>query len=109
MANTITQIKRLIGLRFDDDAVKAELETHANFNAVAMPDGDVGFEVRPATRSLLRAAGSAPTHGALTASSPSSFPFPRLPFPRSCPAPARRSRTAARTSRCRRRRCWRRC
>jgi molecular chaperone DnaK (HSP70) len=46
MANTITQIKRLIGLRFEDAAVKAELETHANFNAVAMPDGDVGFEVR---------------------------------------------------------------
>ncbi len=45
MANTITQVKRLVGLKFEDEAVKAELETHANFNAVAMPDGDVGFEV----------------------------------------------------------------
>jgi hypothetical protein len=61
MANTITQIKRLVGLKFDDAAVKAELETHANFNAIAMPDGDVGFEVRLVPHTRL----SAPTVAAV--------------------------------------------
>lgn len=45
MTNTITQIKRLVGAQFSEANVKTELETHANFNAIALPDGTIGFEV----------------------------------------------------------------
>ena len=46
MANTITSIKRLVGTRFSDPSVQAELEG-AGFVGVAMPDGETGLQVRP--------------------------------------------------------------
>lgn len=45
MFNTITQIKRLVGAKLNEANIKAELETHANFNAIELPDGSIGFEV----------------------------------------------------------------
>lgn len=45
MANTITQIKRIAGLRYNDSGVQSELADHANFTAVEMPNGEVGVEV----------------------------------------------------------------
>ena len=45
MANTITQIKRIAGLRYNDSGVQSELNDHANFTAVEMPNGEVGVEV----------------------------------------------------------------
>ena len=45
MANTITNVKRLLGAKFAEPGIKAELETHANLTAIEMPDGDIGFDV----------------------------------------------------------------
>jgi heat shock protein 4 len=45
MFNTITQIKRLIGAKRSEANITAELETHANFNTIELPDGTIGYEV----------------------------------------------------------------
>lgn len=50
MANTITAIKRIVGRKFNEEGVQAELENHAFFNAVQMPNGEVGVEVSGASK-----------------------------------------------------------
>jgi heat shock protein 4 len=45
MANTVTQIKRIVGRKFSEPGVQTELANFANFNAVEMPNGEVGVEV----------------------------------------------------------------
>jgi hypothetical protein len=46
MANTITDVKRYVGRRFNEPAVQAELEAFANFSYVAMENDELGVEVR---------------------------------------------------------------
>jgi len=49
MPNTITSIKRLIGTKFREEGVQAELAT-CNFTAVEGPNGETAVEVRPLPR-----------------------------------------------------------
>jgi hypothetical protein len=49
MANTITSLKRLVGRKYSEEGVQAELAT-CNFTAVALENDEIGVEVRRAAR-----------------------------------------------------------
>lgn len=45
MNNTVTQVKRLIGRKFSEPGVQAELETHLNFKVQPLENDDIGIKV----------------------------------------------------------------
>ena len=45
-SNTITQIKRLIGRKFSEPDVQAEIQNFLGFRVVQLPDDEIGVEVR---------------------------------------------------------------
>ena len=46
MDNTVTQFKRLLGRKFSEPGVQADLETHLNYRVKQLPGDDIGIEVR---------------------------------------------------------------
>lgn len=46
MANTVTQLKRILGRKFSDPSVQADLETHLNYKIVQRPGDEIGVEVK---------------------------------------------------------------
>ena len=46
MANTATQLKRILGRKFSDPAVQADIETHLNYKIVQLPGDEIGVEVK---------------------------------------------------------------
>lgn len=81
MANTVTQIKRLIGRKYSEPGVQEEMKEHLNFNIVQTENDEIGIEVssRDATRLPL----------SLCVASPVAHlqPIPRPPHPQSLSPP----------------------
>lgn len=45
MANTVTQVKRLLGRKFSDEVVQEDIKTHLNYKIVQLPGDEIGIEV----------------------------------------------------------------
>jgi hypothetical protein len=45
MANTVTQLKRIIGRKYSEPGVRAEFESFLNYTAVQMDDDEIGIRV----------------------------------------------------------------
>ena len=65
MENTVTQVKRLLGRKFSEPGVQAEMQSHLNFKLTQLKDDDIGIEVGAIaevarTRQFLRAVHPAP-------------------------------------------------
>jgi hypothetical protein len=102
MANSVTQIKRIIGRKFSEPGVRAEMETHLNFNIVQLENDEIGIRVsararRPSARARARAHAVRATTRLLLSAAPAPPQF----------FAARRSCTTTRRRCLRRCRCWR--
>jgi hypothetical protein len=99
MANSVTQIKRIIGRKFSEPGVRAEMETHLNFNIVQLENDEIGIRVsararHPSARARARSARDDPPPSSAAPAPPPFFA-------------ARRSCTTTRRRCLRRCRCWR--
>ena len=88
MPNTITNIKRFIGTKFNESGVQAEL-AQCNFTAVEGPGGETAVEVRVPFSKLFSLFSCSFWLHALTPPPPPPSPHPRSPTaakPRSSPS-----------------------